>query len=60
MKIFMIAVIMAGGFLLTGSDGPYFPWVNIAGAIAMSFSGWMIAQSGGLDAPDKSVRDHRD
>ena len=49
MKIFMIAVIMAGGFLLTGSDGPFFPWVNIAGAIAMSFSGWMIARSGGLE-----------
>lgn len=31
LKYSVLAILFLGGIALTGSDGPYFPFVNIAG-----------------------------
>ena len=31
MKTFLTGILFTTGLILAGSDGPWFPWVNLAG-----------------------------
>ena len=39
MKSFIVAGSIAGGLLLAGSDGDYFPWMNIVGILLLAIGG---------------------
>lgn len=44
MKI-LVGLLFAGGILIAGSDGPWFPWVNVIGAFVVGMVvplSWMI------------------
>jgi len=44
MKV-LIGILFTVGLLIAGSDGPWFPWVNVIGAVIMSAAvplSWMI------------------
>jgi len=46
MKI-LVGLLFAVGLLVAGSEGPWFPWVNVIGAVAMSAAvplSWMIEE----------------
>ena len=41
--IYIIGTIFFIGIVLAGSDGPYFPWPNMAGIVLFAISGlWAI------------------
>lgn len=35
MKI-IIGVLFAAGIIIAGSDGPYFPWINLVGVMGVA------------------------
>jgi len=36
-----MALLFFGGILLAGSDGAWFPWVNLVGALAIAAFGFI-------------------
>ena len=38
LKSWLFCLLFFGGFLLVGSDGPYFPWPNAIGAVMAGLS----------------------
>ena len=45
--IYIIGTLFFIGIMLAGSDGPYFPWPNMAGIVLFAISGiWAIKKQG--------------